>query len=272
MVSPCTYDFTLGLRSDFQVVRKKTRHSSRKGQPRTRDVSKFIQSALVDHPSTSDPLASPSRPSKDKQNLAKRAAPSGVNSSSRKKAKKGNFIFPSSLITNCFSNRIGRTEIISCTELCSLFNNSYNRMYPSPGSHDWNQLFSEVKWPGLDEGEENFESSDIESYSDNDPRDVAHLDSADIVTDSDGAATDRVVEGTVDRANKWRRTMDLLHTSTLRQQSDVVSVIHVRTCMYIIIIHCTADCTLSRVVRCCVEGLVLLTCTCTLGLCVDTNN
>ncbi|XP_064399179.1 uncharacterized protein LOC135345681 isoform X2 [Halichondria panicea] len=165
---------------DFQVVRKKTRHSSRKGQPRTRDVSKFIQSALVDHPSTSDPLASPSRPSKDKQNLAKRAAPSGVNSSSRKKAKKG--------------------------------------------SHDWNQLFSEVKWPGLDEGEENFESSDIESYSDNDPRDVAHLDSADIVTDSDGAATDGVVEGTVDRANKWRRTMDLLHTSTLRQQSDVVAM------------------------------------------------
>ncbi len=101
MVSPCTYDFALGLRSDFQVVRKKTRHSSRKGQPRTRDVSKFIQSALVDHPSTSDPLASPSRPSKDKQNLAKRAAPSGVNSSSRKKAKKGNFIFPSSLITSC---------------------------------------------------------------------------------------------------------------------------------------------------------------------------
>ncbi len=49
-----------------------------------------------------------------------------------------------------------------------------------------------------------------------------HSDSADIVTDSDGAATDGVVEGAVERANKWRRTMDLLHTSTPRQQGAVV--------------------------------------------------
>ncbi len=124
------------------------------------------------------------------------------------------------ILSDKYSSRIQCTiDVYKISMYIPVFKIFSVSLFQGSGSHGWNQLLSEVRWPGLEEEGTVSESSDIDSYSDDE---LAKSDSVDIATDSEECSSEKEEQHGGDMT-RWRHTMDLLHTSTPQQQCHKVN-------------------------------------------------